>query len=84
MAGKLEDLAQNRGSQRREPRPQDRTAKDNDRGCPVCGLAVAVRYRPFCSARCADIDLARWLNEGYRIPDDPRDHAAETEKPETD
>jgi uncharacterized protein len=25
-------------------------------------------YRPFCSKRCADIDLGRWLKENYRIP----------------
>ena len=27
-------------------------------------------YRPFCSKRCADIDLGRWLKEGYRVPTD--------------
>jgi endogenous inhibitor of DNA gyrase (YacG/DUF329 family) len=25
-------------------------------------------YRPFCSARCRDVDLARWLGGGYAIP----------------
>ena len=35
--------------------------------CPVCAKAVAQSYRPFCSKRCADIDLGRWLKEGYRI-----------------
>jgi endogenous inhibitor of DNA gyrase (YacG/DUF329 family) len=38
--------------------------------CPVCGKDVAASYRPFCSKRCADIDLGRWLKEGYRIPTD--------------
>ncbi|MCA0302392.1 MAG: DNA gyrase inhibitor YacG [Proteobacteria bacterium] len=38
--------------------------------CPTCGKAVAEAYRPFCSKRCADIDLGRWLKEGYRIPTD--------------
>ena len=37
--------------------------------CPVCGKAADAKYRPFCSRRCADVDLARWLNESYRIPD---------------
>ncbi|WP_422002433.1 DNA gyrase inhibitor YacG [Reyranella sp.] len=35
--------------------------------CPVCSKDVVAGYRPFCSKRCADIDLGRWLKEGYRI-----------------
>ena len=38
--------------------------------CPVCAKDVAAAYRPFCSKRCADIDLGRWLKEGYRVPTD--------------
>ena len=40
-------------------------------GCPICGKAVRQRYRPFCSKRCADIDLGRWLGERYAIPAEP-------------
>jgi uncharacterized protein len=40
-------------------------------GCPVCGKAMVPRYRPFCSRRCADVDLGRWLTEGYRLPGPP-------------
>ena len=36
--------------------------------CPICGAACAPRWRPFCSRRCADVDLGRWLKEAYRIP----------------
>jgi uncharacterized protein len=36
--------------------------------CPVCGRAVDTKYKPFCSRRCADVDLARWLNGSYAIP----------------
>ncbi len=40
--------------------------------CPICGKAPATasdaRYRPFCSRRCADIDLGRWLSGSYAIP----------------
>jgi uncharacterized protein len=36
--------------------------------CPICGKAAVTAYRPFCSRRCADVDLGRWLTEGYRIP----------------
>jgi endogenous inhibitor of DNA gyrase (YacG/DUF329 family) len=38
------------------------------RKCAVCGKPQAAQFRPFCSKRCADIDLARWLGEGYAIP----------------
>lgn len=36
--------------------------------CPVCRKTAEVEWRPFCSKRCADIDLGRWLNESYSIP----------------
>ena len=36
--------------------------------CPICRKAVVAAYRPFCSRRCADVDLARWLREDYVIP----------------
>ena len=35
--------------------------------CPECGDTTAHRYRPFCSKRCADVDLARWLRGDYAI-----------------
>ena len=36
--------------------------------CPVCGKPSAEATRPFCSRRCADVDLGRWLTGQYRIP----------------
>ena len=36
--------------------------------CPICGKATDSSYRPFCSKRCADVDLQRWLSGGYAIP----------------
>lgn len=36
--------------------------------CPICEKPADPAYRPFCSRRCADIDLGRWLNESYAIP----------------
>jgi endogenous inhibitor of DNA gyrase (YacG/DUF329 family) len=44
---------------------------DGTPGCAICGKPQEAKYRPFCSKRCADIDLGRWLNEGYRIPGGP-------------
>lgn len=35
--------------------------------CPICGEKVEQAFRPFCSARCRDVDLARWLGGGYVI-----------------
>lgn len=35
--------------------------------CPICGKEADAAYRPFCSKRCADIDLARWFTGGYAI-----------------
>ena len=34
----------------------------------MCGKPVLREHRPFCSRRCADLDLARWFGESYRIP----------------
>jgi endogenous inhibitor of DNA gyrase (YacG/DUF329 family) len=36
--------------------------------CPICGKPRVAEYRPFCSKRCADIDLSRWLKGSYVIP----------------
>ena len=34
--------------------------------CPICKKEIQdMKYRPFCSKRCADIDLANWFNEKY-------------------
>lgn len=38
------------------------------RRCAVCGRPEEARFKPFCSKRCADVDLARWLNGAYAIP----------------
>lgn len=56
------------------------------RACAICGKPAIVRYKPFCSRRCADVDLGRWVSgtyavpvapdetdEGDEIPDEPRE-----------
>ncbi len=35
--------------------------------CPICQQPTVSQYRPFCSKRCADVDLGRWLMGGYVI-----------------
>jgi endogenous inhibitor of DNA gyrase (YacG/DUF329 family) len=41
------------------------------RPCPVCKKPSSQQHHPFCSARCADIDLNRWLSGTYVIPAEP-------------
>lgn len=45
--------------------------------CPICGEASVPKFRPFCSGRCKDVDLAKWLSGSYAVPsDDPDDWEA--------
>jgi endogenous inhibitor of DNA gyrase (YacG/DUF329 family) len=52
------------------------------RPCPICGKPAAAKHRPFCSPRCALIDLGRWLKDDYRIPTNeaPTDAPGEEEE----
>ncbi|MBU6507910.1 MAG: DNA gyrase inhibitor YacG [Alphaproteobacteria bacterium] len=56
------------------------------RPCPICGKPVVMRYRPFCSQRCAMVDLGRWFGGGYRVPTDekPEDAAPEARSDDAD
>ena len=42
------------------------TVKTAGSGCAMCGKPVVEKYRPFCSKRCADLDLGKLLNESYK------------------
>ncbi len=53
--------------------------------CPICGKPAVKEFRPFCSPRCADVDLNRWLSGVYAVPvaedeeeDERRDESGET------
>jgi endogenous inhibitor of DNA gyrase (YacG/DUF329 family) len=50
--------------------------------CPICGKAIVAPRVPFCSERCRQIDLGKWLNEDYRIPiaDEERERDREAER----
>ena len=52
--------------------------------CPVCGKPRNVNLRPFCSKRCKDIDLARWLSGEYAIPGAPAGEGSAPIAPEED
>jgi hypothetical protein len=56
------------------------------RKCPLCGKPTEAHFRPFCSKRCADLDLAHWLRGDYAIqaratPDDEDEVARSSEEP---
>lgn len=45
--------------------------------CPICGKPSEQAYRPFCSKRCADVDLQRWLSGGYAVPAQEEDEGVD-------
>lgn len=53
----------------------------SERKCVICGKPQDENYKPFCSKRCADVDLNRWFTGGYAIPatqeDDPDEETSE-------
>lgn len=48
--------------------------------CPICSRETDAKYRPFCSKRCADIDLGKWLSGSYAVPSDDPEDADEVER----
>jgi endogenous inhibitor of DNA gyrase (YacG/DUF329 family) len=52
--------------------------------CPICGKPRDAVLRPFCSKRCKDLDLARWLTGDYSIPGAPTGERNEPEQSEED
>ncbi len=45
--------------------------------CPICAKTTVQAYRPFCSRRCADIDLGKWMSGQYAVPSQDEDDADE-------
>ncbi len=60
---------------RMNARPEPPTVKP----CPICGKPADARLRPFCSRRCADVDLHRWLSGAYALPVMEADTDTDTE-----
>lgn len=55
-----------------------------DSKCPVCGKPPAAEYRPFCSKRCADVDLQRWFSGAYTVPAEEAGSSAPNSEPDPD
>jgi len=47
------------------------------RQCPICGKPAQEATRPFCSPRCRDVDLNRWLSGSYVVPGSENDEEDE-------
>lgn len=43
----------------------------SERKCPICAKPRVAEYTPFCSKRCRDRDLLKWLDDGYALPGPP-------------
>ena len=52
--------------------------------CPICGKLAAEMFRPFCSKRCGDVDLHRWLAGVYAVPAAEEDTRTEDNEPSED
>ena len=55
-----------------------KVSKPASSACAICGKPVDARFKPFCSKRCTDVDLNRWLSGRYvipgaQVPDDEED-----------
>jgi endogenous inhibitor of DNA gyrase (YacG/DUF329 family) len=54
------------------------------RSCPICRKPAEPAYRPFCSKRCADVDLQRWLSGAYVIPGEAGEEGDADARPTAD
>ena len=45
--------------------------------CPICGKLSLEQFRPFCSKRCSDVDLNRWLSGVYAVPVIEKDESSD-------
>jgi endogenous inhibitor of DNA gyrase (YacG/DUF329 family) len=49
-------------------KPPDHAKAGETKPCPICGKPASATSKPFCSERCRDVDLNRWLSDSYKIP----------------
>ena len=70
-----------------KPKMPDDAPLQPGKPCPICGKPAVDKLRPFCSRRCADVDLHRWFSGSYAIPareeeDEDGDQAPREKGPE--
>ncbi|HUN96973.1 MAG TPA: DNA gyrase inhibitor YacG [Bradyrhizobium sp.] len=51
--------------------PGEERGRSPVKSCPICGKPASEANKPFCSPRCRDVDLNRWLSGSYTIPGRP-------------
>ena len=61
------DAAKDAATDTARDAPKDVSAS-RPRRCPICGKPAVAEFRTFCSRRCADVDLNRWLKGIYAVP----------------
>jgi len=59
------------GAGQGKPKGKRPAGKGSAKKCPICGKPATEASRPFCSERCRDVDLNRWLSNSYAIPGRP-------------
>lgn len=59
-------------------------AKSDTMTCPMCDQPADAEYKPFCSKRCADLDLGKWFTGAYAIAGEPADQAEDNPPSEED
>jgi len=60
-----------------KPKDNPGPGKGSAKRCPICGKPATEASKPFCSERCRDVDLNRWLSDSYAIPGKADDEDAE-------
>ena len=52
--------------------------------CAICSEPQVAAFKPFCSQKCADIDLGKWFSGAYVVPGDPVDPESLPKTPDND
>jgi uncharacterized protein len=55
------------------PKGEGNKSERKAAACPICGKPAVEANRPFCSPRCRDVDLHRWLSGSYVVPGSEND-----------
>ncbi len=83
MATSANDNSSRRAS---KPSAAPDASEPTGRPCAICGKPAIKAYHPFCSKRCADVDLGRWLKGSYAVPvaPDPDDETSDEDETRAD